>query len=138
MTFDGVKVLALFRAFYEELGRKFDAWTEDTLARTWAEISSEHDDWTPKPSMPTPEVFVKECRVAPLDFDIMGMRGVFHKERVEELVQRFGVWWNERFPGVRAFQSTYDRCELTLPSKHHAYNLQSGHIGVQMVLPHLA
>ncbi|KAG6902315.1 hypothetical protein C0995_001694 [Termitomyces sp. Mi166 len=128
MTFDGVKVLSLFRAFYEELGRKFDAWAEDTLARTWAEISSEHDDlrayigeilaftqklrWTPKPSLPTPEVFVKECQVVPQDFDIMGMRGVFHKERVDELVSRFGVWRNERLPGVRAYQSTYDRVGL--------------------------
>ncbi|KAG5352050.1 hypothetical protein C0989_004042 [Termitomyces sp. Mn162] len=109
MTFDGIKVLSLFRAFYEELGRKFDAWTEDTLARTWAEINSEHDDWRPKPSLPTPEVFVKECQVVPKDFDIMGMRGVFHKERVDELVHRFGVWRNERLPGVRAYQSTYDK-----------------------------
>ncbi|KNZ79712.1 Proteasome activator complex subunit 4 [Termitomyces sp. J132] len=130
MTFDGIKVLSLFRAFYEELGRKFDAWTEDTLARTWVEINSEHDDLrayigeilaftqkikasasniSPKPSLPTPEVFVKECQVVPKDFDIMGMRGVFHKERVDELVHRFGVWRNERLPGVRAYQSTYDK-----------------------------
>lgn len=65
--------------------------------------------WTPRPSLPTTEVFVKECRVVSQDFDIMGMRGEFHRERVNELVHRFGVWRNERFPGVRAFQSTYDR-----------------------------
>ncbi|KAG6845633.1 hypothetical protein H0H87_005840 [Tephrocybe sp. NHM501043] len=126
MTFDGVKVLSLFRAFYEEMGRKFDAWAEDTLARTWAEISSEHDDlrayigeilaftqkikWTPRPTLPTTEVFVKECRVVPKEFDIMGMRGVYHRERVLELVARFETWRDERLPGVRAFQSTYDRC----------------------------
>ncbi|KAG6866832.1 hypothetical protein C0991_008768 [Blastosporella zonata] len=125
MTFDAVKVLSLFRAFYEELGRKFDAWTEDALARTWAEISSEHDDlrayigeilaftqkikWIPKPTLPTTEVFVKECRVIPQEFDIMGMRGLYHMGRVLELVNRFEVWRNERLPGVRAFQSTYDR-----------------------------
>lgn len=44
MTFDAVKVLSLFRAFYEELGRKFSAWTDDALARSWAELNSEHDD----------------------------------------------------------------------------------------------
>ncbi|KAG6832246.1 hypothetical protein H0H92_004211 [Tricholoma furcatifolium] len=125
MTFDGVKGLSLFRAFYEELGRKFDAWTEETLSRVWAEISSEHDDlrayigeilaftqrvkWAPKPSLPTTEVFVKECLVVPQEYDIMNMRGSYHKDRVTELVERFAVWRDERLPGVRAFQSTYDR-----------------------------
>jgi hypothetical protein len=66
--------------------------------------------WQPKPSLPTAEVFVKECRILPLDFDIMDMRGRYHKERVLELVDRFKVWHEERVPGVRAFQSMYDRC----------------------------
>ena len=44
MTFDAVKVLSLFRAFYEELGRKFSPWTNDTLARSWAELTCERDD----------------------------------------------------------------------------------------------
>lgn len=44
-----------------------------------------------------------------MDYDIMGMRGTYHKERVLELVDRFKVWRKERKPGVRAFQSTYDR-----------------------------
>lgn len=39
----------------------------------------------------------------------MGMRGTYHKERVLELVGRFKTWREERIPGVRAFQSTYDR-----------------------------
>ncbi|KAG5652289.1 hypothetical protein H0H81_005549 [Sphagnurus paluster] len=130
MTFDGVKVLSLFRAFYEELGRKFTAWADDALARSWSEITSEHDDlrayigellaftekikWMPRPSLPTTEVFIKECRVLPVDFDIMGMRGVYHKDRVLELVERFKVWREERLPGVRAFQSTYDRVGVTV------------------------
>ncbi|KAF8058272.1 hypothetical protein FPV67DRAFT_1786012 [Lyophyllum atratum] len=130
MTFDATKILSLFRAFYEELGRKFTAWTDDTLARSWPEIGGEHDDvrayigeilaftgkikWSPKPSVPTTEVFVKECRVAPADYDIMGMRGVFHKGRVLELVERFKVWREERVPGVRGFQSTYDRVGVTV------------------------
>ncbi|RDB28522.1 Proteasome activator complex subunit 4 [Hypsizygus marmoreus] len=130
MTFDAVKVLSLFRAFYEELGRKFVAWTGDVVARSWAEISSEHDEvrayigeilafsqkimWQPTPSTPTVDVFVKECRLLPADFDIMAMRGVYHKERVLELVDRFKVWREERLPGVRAFQSTYDRVGVTV------------------------
>jgi hypothetical protein len=44
MSFDVVKVLSLFRVFYEELGRKFWAWADDALERSWAEVSSEHDD----------------------------------------------------------------------------------------------
>ena len=41
--------------------------------------------------------------------DIMGIRGVFHEGRVQELVESFPKWREERLPGVRAFQSTYDR-----------------------------
>lgn len=39
----------------------------------------------------------------------MGIRGDYHKGRVEELVKSFDVWRKERIPGVRAFQSTYDK-----------------------------
>ncbi|KAF5368154.1 hypothetical protein D9615_010202 [Tricholomella constricta] len=84
MTFDGVKL----RAYIGEL-----------LAFT------EKIKWIPKPSAPSTEVFIKECRVVPIDFDIMGMRG---------LVDRFRVWREERLPGVRAFQSTYDRVGVTV------------------------
>jgi proteasome activator subunit 4 len=42
----------------------------------------------------------------------MSMRGLYHKERVAQLVENFKKWWSERSPGVRAFQSTYDRCDL--------------------------
>ncbi|KAG6910596.1 hypothetical protein DXG01_009547 [Tephrocybe rancida] len=129
MTFDGIKVLSLFRAFYEELGRKFDAWTEDTLSRTWGEINSEHDDlrayigeilaFTQKIKASSifsgqlhikmkcvvgPQAYLannRECRVVPQEFDIMGMRGLYHKERVLELVGRFEVWKDERLPGSR-------------------------------------
>lgn len=44
MAFDAVKTATIYRAFYEELGRKFMAWTDETVERSWAEISSEHDD----------------------------------------------------------------------------------------------
>jgi proteasome activator subunit 4 len=44
MTFDAIKILSLFRAFYEELGRKFSAWTDDAVRQCWAEINSEHDE----------------------------------------------------------------------------------------------
>lgn len=59
--------------------------------------------------MPTVEAFVKECRTCSVDFDIMGMRGTYHTARVHELVEKFKMWRDERVPGVRAFQSTYDR-----------------------------
>ena len=39
----------------------------------------------------------------------MSIRGTYHQERVEELVSKFKVWKEERLPGARAFQSTYDR-----------------------------
>lgn len=130
MSFDAVKVLSLFRAFYEELGIKFTPWVNNTLSRCWPELHSEHDDvrayvgeilaftenimWRPQPSVPSTEVFVNECRVLPLDVDIMGMRGTFHRERVNELVQNFHIWREQRTPGVRAFQSTYDRVGVTV------------------------
>lgn len=44
MSFDAVKVLSLFRAFYEELGWKFSAWADEVIERCWVEIYSEHDD----------------------------------------------------------------------------------------------
>ena len=65
--------------------------------------------WKPKPSMPDVEVFVKECRILPVEIDIMGVRGGYHLERVQDLVPKFKIWREERLPGVRAFQSTYDR-----------------------------
>jgi proteasome activator subunit 4 len=48
-----------------------------------------------------------------MDFDILGMRGIYHQTRVQELVQRFSGWRAERLPGSRAFQSTYDKLVLT-------------------------
>jgi proteasome activator subunit 4 len=62
-----------------------------------------------KPSIPHTAVLMKECRVLPIDFDIMGMRGTYHQKRIVELVERFKGWRGERISGVRAFQSTYDR-----------------------------
>lgn len=43
-SFDAVKVLAFFRSFYDEMGWKFVAWTEDVLARCWPELEGEHED----------------------------------------------------------------------------------------------
>ncbi|KAF8624763.1 hypothetical protein AX15_005657 [Amanita polypyramis BW_CC] len=130
LAFDAVKVLSLFRAFYEGLGRKFIPWTDDTIERFWKEISSEHDEvramvgevlvfteyimWNPTPSIPKVDVFIKECRLLPLEVDIMGTRTGYHLQRVQDLAQRFKVWREERLPGVRAFQSTYDRVGITI------------------------
>lgn len=44
MSFDAVKVLSLFRAFYEELGLKFTAWADEVLKIVWPQIHSDHDD----------------------------------------------------------------------------------------------
>lgn len=70
----------------------------------------------PKLSIPSAEIFVRECRTVPIDFDILGMRGIYHGTRVRELVQRFPEWRAERLPGARAFQSTYDKWVPPLPS----------------------
>ena len=43
------------------------------------------------------------------------MRGIYHRKRVQELVQRFPEWRAERLPGARAFQSTYDKWVPILP-----------------------
>ncbi|TFK30307.1 hypothetical protein FA15DRAFT_662249 [Coprinopsis marcescibilis] len=130
MSFDAVKVTSLYRAFYEELGRKFLPWADEAVNRSWSHIHNEHDEvrafigellafsqnikWQPRPSLQVPEVFVRECEKLPPDHDIMGLRGTYHKERVLELVDRFKDWRNERVPGVRAFQSTYDRVGITI------------------------
>ncbi|KAI0768547.1 hypothetical protein BD413DRAFT_614418 [Trametes elegans] len=124
-TFEIIQVLCFFRAFYEQLGIKFTPWVEDVLERCWSQLKCEHEDvlayfseilafcgkimWRPNPSDLTPETFVRECRTLPRFADIMGARGVFHEERVMYLVKQFPVWRKERLPGVRAFQSTYDR-----------------------------
>ncbi|KAH7923993.1 hypothetical protein BV22DRAFT_1196262 [Leucogyrophana mollusca] len=129
-SFDSVKVLALFRAFYSQMGWKFSAWVDGSLERFWPELHSEHDDvrahvgemlafctkikWQPKPSVPLAEVFVKECRTSSVDHDIMGIRGTFFIDRVHELVANFETWREERLPGVRAFQSTYDRVGIAV------------------------
>lgn len=52
---------------------------------------------------------MKECRTLPADEDLMGIRGLFHEGRTLELVKKFKTWREDRLPGVRAFQSTYDR-----------------------------
>ncbi len=70
---------------------------------------SDCEQWRPNPSLLTAETFVRECRILPPSADIMGIRGVFYEERVQELVKQFPEWRKERLPGVRAFQSTYDR-----------------------------
>jgi len=129
-SLNAVKALCFFRAFYEEQNWKFTGWMDQAVERVWAEISSEHDEVRayisellafasktkrqPKPSLPTAEVFVRECRTTPIDFDLLGMRGIYHRVRVQELVQRFPEWRAERLPGARAFQSTYDKVGTTI------------------------
>ncbi|KAM5538277.1 hypothetical protein V8D89_008164 [Ganoderma adspersum] len=124
-TFEIIQVLCFFRAFYEQLSVKFTPWVEGALSRCWAELKCEHDDvlayfseilaftgkimWRPNPSLLTPETFVRECRTLSETADILGIRGTFHQDRVSELVKQFPIWRAERLPGVRAFQSTYDR-----------------------------
>ncbi|KAF7437108.1 hypothetical protein PC9H_003942 [Pleurotus ostreatus] len=129
-SFDAIKILSPFRAFYSELNWKFSAWADEIMDRFWKEISSEHDDvrayvgemlafsakikWSPKPTIPNVETFVKECRILPIEFDMMGMRGYYHKHRVADLVEKFAVWRGQRLSGARAFQSTYDRVGITV------------------------
>jgi proteasome activator subunit 4 len=44
LSFDAVKVISLYSAVFEGLGRKFSPWTDDMVERSWAEIHGEHDD----------------------------------------------------------------------------------------------
>lgn len=39
----------------------------------------------------------------------MGLRGAYHKSRIQRLVEDLKIWREERLPGTRAFQSKYDR-----------------------------
>ncbi|KAJ7630634.1 hypothetical protein FB45DRAFT_1027837 [Roridomyces roridus] len=105
LAFDTTKLLSVLKGFAETINWKFTAWTDEVVARLLA---------TPRPSFPSTEVFVKECRILPVDYDIMGMRGYYHKARIAELVTKFPVWREERAPGSRAFQSTYDRVGITV------------------------
>jgi len=129
-SYDSVKVLALFRSFYSEAGWKFTDWSDSVLERFWPEIHSEHEDvrayvaelmaftgrlkWAPAPSIPTAEAFVVESRTTSLDHDLMGIRGTYHSSRVHEVAEKFNEWRDERIPGVRAFQSTYDRVGISV------------------------
>ncbi|KAJ3811833.1 hypothetical protein F5876DRAFT_38753 [Lentinula aff. lateritia] len=128
LSFDAIKYLSLFRSCYEELGWKSLAWLDDAVDRYWRELHSDHDDvrsyiaemlafadkinWQPRPSLPTVEVFAKECRALPVDYDIMGVRGNYNQGRVAELVRDFKIWREERVSGARAFQSKYDRVAI--------------------------
>ncbi|KAF7319927.1 Membrane protein [Mycena kentingensis (nom. inval.)] len=133
LTFDATKILSIFKAFYQELNWKFTAWTDKVVERCWNQLVvdvNEHEDVRnhiadvlvfsssimarPKPSLPTTEVLLRECRVLPVDYDIMGNRGRYHLSRITSLVNKFHTWRGERVPGSRAFQSTYDRVGITI------------------------
>jgi len=43
-TFGISQVLCFYRAFYEELGWRFEPWADDMIARAWPEIGCEHDE----------------------------------------------------------------------------------------------
>lgn len=43
-TFAISQVLCFYRAFYEELGWRFEPWADDMIARAWLEIGCEHDE----------------------------------------------------------------------------------------------
>lgn len=129
-SLESVKILALFRGFYTELEWKFSSWSDSTMERFWREVHSEHDDvrshvaemmafcnsikWQPKPTSLDVETFVRECREVTDDVDIMGICGTYHTSRVLELVDNFKVWREQRLPGVRAHQSTYDRVGIVV------------------------
>jgi len=124
-TFATTQVLCFYRAFYEELNWKFNPWVDEMVHRGWAELGCEHDEVRsyigemlafsekikrrPRPSIPDTETFVAECRTLTVDYDIMSSRGTYHEGRVLELVKKFKIWREQRLPGARAFQSTYDR-----------------------------
>ncbi|KAF7306649.1 Membrane protein [Mycena indigotica] len=125
LTFDATKILSIFKAFFQELNWKFTSWMDPVVERCWKQLEVRNHiadvllfasiiKARPAPSEPTTETFVRECRVLPADHDIMGMRGQYHRDKILALVQKFSGWREERIPGVRAFQSTYDRMGITI------------------------
>jgi proteasome activator subunit 4 len=70
--------------------------------------------WQPKPSVPTVEVFTRECQTLRDDADIMSIRTVSQSSRFNELLRNFAVWRGQRHPGARAIHSTYDRAASTV------------------------
>ncbi|KZW02065.1 hypothetical protein EXIGLDRAFT_736784 [Exidia glandulosa HHB12029] len=129
-SFESSRSASFWRAMAEELGWRFAAWTDQWVERHFVELASEHEEvrayvadsmeisgkvrWKPNPSVPSVEVFVKECRTKGPDFDIMGIRNGYHMKRVLDLVEQFPKWRKERLPGTRAFQSKYDRVGITI------------------------
>ncbi|KZT40114.1 hypothetical protein SISSUDRAFT_983884 [Sistotremastrum suecicum HHB10207 ss-3] len=110
-SFNAVRIGCYFRCLSEELLWRFRPWSEIVISKYWPEIACDHDEvraWTPKPSLPTPEVFVRECREEPVG-DVMGIRSAYHLPRIMVLVDQFPIWRQDRLPGTRAFQSTYDK-----------------------------
>jgi proteasome activator subunit 4 len=69
--------------------------------------------WQPKPSVPTVEVFLRECQTLP-EADIMSIRTVSQTSRFDDLLRNFTVWRGQRHPGARAIHSTYDRAASTV------------------------
>ncbi len=47
LSFDVLKVISLFRAFYEQLGRKFIPWTDEVVEHVWEQVHGEHEDVRP-------------------------------------------------------------------------------------------
>jgi hypothetical protein len=68
------------------------------------------------------------------------MRGIYHRTRVQELVQRFLEWRAERLPGARAFQSTYDKSvpQPTFLDLFLTRREQSGDDDMSLVIPNRA
>jgi len=129
-AFEVVKVASFHRGIAEEFGWKFTAWTDLSIDRYWKELSSEHEEvrgyiadalelsakikWRPRLTIPTASCLVKEARTLPSDFDIMGVRGSYHGDRVRDLVSKFPAWRRQRVSGPRAFDSTYDRVAVVV------------------------
>jgi proteasome activator subunit 4 len=68
------------------------------------------------------------------------MRGIYHRTRVQDLVQRFPEWRAERLPGARAFQSTYDKL-VPLPVSSQAFpdkHEQSSDNNMSLAIPNAA
>jgi len=118
------------QSVYEELGWRSAPWMDEIMSRYWLELDCKHDEvrnyvadalefsgkvmWRPKASVPSPEVFVRECRTVAPDFDIMDARGTYHSKRVVEIVKNFKIWKEERLPGTRVLQSKYDRAGIII------------------------
>ncbi|KAG8998807.1 hypothetical protein FRB90_012229 [Tulasnella sp. 427] len=129
-SFEPIKMTFFVRTMIDTLGWRFAPWTPAFLKLYWNQIGCEHDEvtsyiaealvsfckisWRPTPTLPTSEVFSRECATRPPEDDIMGLEHGYHLDALLSLVAEFPEMRQNRLPGASAPRSTYDRKLMTI------------------------